>query len=201
MTDKSTLRMVLPLSQLPAFFPLLQRGIWMQAQVGCGVMSLLTKQFGIAEDYIVERITTLFLDGRPVDDLETSYVKDGSTLALSAAMPGLVGATMRRGGHLAAMRGSISCPSQKLERGGTGRVRIKLFNMVMTELGAIFLAQGVCLSNADFSEFLSEQEDGFWQSFGVAILGDQQIEPVQLKKQFSQADTAGELLVTVEFKD
>ena len=34
------------------------------------------------------------LDGKPVDDIGSSFLHDGSTLALSAAMPGLVGATL-----------------------------------------------------------------------------------------------------------
>ena len=201
MPENQTLRMILSLTQLSAFFPLLQRGVWVQVQVGCGVMSLLAKQFGIAEDYVTERITTLFLDSKPIDDLETTYVKNGSTLALSAAMPGLVGATMRRGGHLAAMRGTISCHSEKKQVSGNGRVKIKLFNMVMTELGAIFLAQGICLTNNELSAFLNEQEDSFWQSFGVVILGEQQIEPTQLKKQLSQTVPDGEITLKVEFKD
>ena len=201
MAEENTLRMSLPQQQLAAFFPMLQRGIWMRTEVGCGVMSLLTKQFGIAEDYVIERITTLFLDGKPIDDLETSYVKDGSTLALSAAMPGLVGATMRRGGHLAAMRGSITYHSEKKQLSGTGRVKIKLFNMVMTELGAIFLAHGVCLTTGELSVFFNEQEDSFWQSFGLAMLGKQQIAPAQLKQQMNQADPDREFFLRVEFKD
>ena len=200
MPEIQTLRMTLPLTKMSAFFPLLQRGVWLQVQVGCGVMSLLADQFGVAKEYVVERITTLFLDGRPIDNLETSYVKDGSTLALSAAMPGLVGATMRRGGHLAAMRGTISYHSEKKQLSGSGRVKIKLFNMVMTELGAIFLAHGFFLTNAELSDFLNEQESSFWQGLISATLGEQQLESAQLLKQFSLSDPAGEIFFQIEFK-
>ncbi len=201
MAEKQSLRMVLPLEQLSAFSLLLQQGVWLRAQVGCSVASLLTEQFGIAEDYIVERITTLFLDYKPIDDLETSYVKNGSTLALSSAMPGLVGTTMRRGSHLAAMRGDISCQTQQQVESGMGRIRIKLFNLVMTEQGGKFLSHGIVISNKELGSFLNEQEDRFWQSFGVIILGDQQIDPASLKKYVSSADPAGEVHVKVEFKD
>lgn len=200
MSETQTLRMILPLAQLSAFYPWLQRGVWLQAQVGCGVMSLLAGQFGVSEEYVIERITTLFLNGKPVDDLETSYVEDGSTLALSAAMPGLVGATLRRGGHLAAMRGSITHQSQKQEQFGTGRVKIKLFNMVMEELGETFLNHGICMSNSELETLLNEQEDGFWQSFGVIILCDQQITPAKLKEHVRLAVPAGEFFVKIEFK-
>ncbi|RLB64961.1 MAG: hypothetical protein DRH08_08685 [Deltaproteobacteria bacterium] len=197
---KQTLRMILPLDQLPAFFPLLQQGVWMDAQIGCSVMSLLTGQFGVAEDYVLERITTLFLDGKAVDDLETSYVKDGSTVALSSAMPGLVGTTMRRGGHLAAMRGEITCQSQQQPESGPGKVKIKLFNMVMAEQGASFLAQGAQLSNDELKSFLDEQDDSFSQSFGTVILGGRQIDPANLKKHARLADPNEEIVLKVEFK-
>ena len=199
MVEKQTLRMILPLEQLSAFFPLLQRGVWLRAEVGCSVMSLLTCQFGVAEDYVIERITTLFLDYKPVDDPESSYVKDGSTIALSSAMPGLVGATMRRGGHLAAMRGTISHQGQ-IQKGGSGKVKIKLFNMVMAELGATFLAQGVMLSSDGLRALLDEQGDSFWQSFGSTILGSRQIDPANLKNKIDLFEPTDEILLRVEFK-
>lgn len=200
MAEKQTLRLVLPLEQLSAFFPLLQRGVLLRAEVGCNVMSLLTCQFGVAEDYIVERITTLFLDYKPVDDPESSYVKDGSTIALSSAMPGLVGATMRRGGHLAAMREGISHQGQNQQGSGTGEVTIKLFNMVMAELGATFLAQGVKLSSDGLRTLLDEQDDSFWQSFGTAILDGRQIDPARLKSKVHLSEPTDEILLKVEFK-
>lgn len=199
MPEKQTLRMILPLTQLPAFFPLLQQGVWLQAEVGCGVLSLLAGQFGIAENYVSGRITTLFLNGKAIDDLDRSYVKDGSTLALSSAMPGLVGATMRRGGHLAAMRGAITYQGQKPEWSGPGRVKIKLFNMVMAELGEKFLSQGIYLSNPELGHFMREQQDSFRQSFEEIILDEQQIDPASLEKHIRLADPTGEILVKVEF--
>jgi hypothetical protein len=201
MSEEQTLRMILPPTRLPVFFPLLQQGVWLQAEIGCGVMSLLAGQFGVAEDYVTERITTLFLDGKAIDDLETSYIKDGSTLALSSAMPGLVGTTMRRGGHLAAMRGTITYQGRKPERTGPGRVKIKLFNMVMAELGETFLSQGIYLSNPELGRFLCEQEDSFRKSFGVIILGEQQIDSASLNSYVRSADPSGEMLVRIEFMD
>lgn len=199
MSEKQSLRMLLPLAQLSAFSQLLQQGVWLQAQTGCSVASLLTEQFGIAENYIVERITTLFLDYKPIDDLETSYVNNGSTLALSSAMPGLVGTTMRRGSHLAAMRGGISYQAQQHVEIGAGRVRIKLFNMIMAELGAIFLAHGICLTHGELDALLSEMDDSFWQSLGGASLGDRQIDSASLMKQIQLAEPSDEILLKVEF--
>lgn len=200
MTEQQTVRMILPIDQLPAFFPLLQQGVWLRAQVGCSVMSLLTGQFGVDHDYIIERITTLFLDGKAIDAPETSYVKDGATLALSSAMPGLVGATMRRGGHLAAMRGAITYQAQQHEESRAGLIKVKLFNMVMAELGTNFLAHGIQLSRDELGTFLAEQDDGFWQSFGTIILNGRQIDPVRLKVQVHACAPTTRIQLRVEFK-
>jgi hypothetical protein len=200
MVEKQSITLILPLEQLSAFFLLLQKGVWLRVQAGCSVASLLTEQFGIAEDYIVERITTLFLDFKPIDDLETAYVNDGSTLALSSAMPGLVGTTMRRGSHLAAMRGDISCPTRQPSLSVMGRIRIKLFNLVMAELGETFLAHGVFLTYGELNNVLSEMDASFWQSVDTAFVGNQQIDPASLVNRIRCADPGDEIFLKVEFK-
>ncbi len=199
MTEKHILHMVLPLERLSAFFLLLQQGVWVNIQTGYSVASLLTEQFGITENYIIERVTTLFLDFKPVDDLKTSYVNDGSTLALSSAMPGLVGTTMRRGSHLAAMRGDISYQAQAHEVGGTGHVRIKLFNTVMTELGATILAQGIRLASHELESLLSKQNDSFWQNSGGMTLDGQTIDRSDLLSKVGSAEVDADITLKIEF--
>jgi len=201
MTEKQSLHMVIPAALLSAFHPLLQRGFWLQVETGCSVASLLTEQFGIETDYIVERLTTIFLDFKPIDDMETTYIKDGSILALCSAQPGLVGTTLRRGSHLAAMRGDISCQNQQPETRGPGRIKIKLFNMIMAELGAIFLAYGVFLTNGEMNDLLSEMDDDSWQSVRAVNLGGQLISSVDLKQYIRLALASDELAVTVKFKE
>src|SRR6185369_18094764 len=105
---KSNLVLTMMPDQLRAFYPMLQQGVNVPATVGCTLKSLLCDQFAIPADYVTDRITTVFLDNRPVDDLDRAIVQDGSRVTLSAAMPGLVGATMRRGGFYAALRQGIS---------------------------------------------------------------------------------------------
>lgn len=201
MVEKQSINLILPSEQRSAFSLLLQKGVWLRAQIGCSVASLLTDQFGIPEDYIVERITTLFLDYKPIDKLETTFVKDRSTLALSSAMPGLVGATLRRGGHLAAMRGDISYQSQQQIEDKAGHIRIKLFNMVMTELGGIFLGYGICLTNAELNILLSEMDDRFWKSIIGSLLDNVQTDPSSLMNKIRLAEPNAEVLLKIEFKD
>jgi hypothetical protein len=79
------------------FFLLLQQGVKIRRRVGCSVDIFLREEIGAAPETI-EKIQSIMLDGKPVDDISSALIHDGSTLALSAAMPGLVGATLRRGG-------------------------------------------------------------------------------------------------------
>jgi hypothetical protein len=141
--------------QLKAFFPLLQMGVSVPAHAGCTLKSLLCDQFAIPADYVTDRITTIFLDNRPVDDLERTIAQDGARVTLSAAMPGLVGATMRRGGFYAALRQGIS----HVAGSGTsavecGTVRVKLFNLLLAELGPLVLARGLILEQGELADLL-----------------------------------------------
>jgi hypothetical protein len=147
----------------PALLCLLQRGFSLELRVGVTLNELLCGQLGLAPDYVSGSISTVFLNGRPVDDLDAAIVEDGATVALSGAMPGLLGAVMRSGSVLASFRGSIS------HRGGgavreseAGRVRFKLFNMVMRELGPGLLQRGILVETALLAECLAS-----WQETGA----------------------------------
>ncbi len=122
-----------------------QQGVQIDIQTGADVQSLLTEQWGLDAAYVRSRISSIFLNGKPVDDYQTAVVEDGATLALSSAMPGLVGAIMRSGGKLAGMRSGIthqggSCGQSPKSR--TGQIRLKLFNLLIDEIGLVFLLKG-----------------------------------------------------------
>jgi hypothetical protein len=152
----------MPLTQTPApprtfeiapedsrlLVPLLQQGVQVEIENGCALEDLLCRQWGLDREYVYGRISTLFLDGRPVDDIETARVRDGAVLALSCAMPGLIGATMRRGGVLASFRSSISHreEQQQADANARGTITVKLFNMLTRELAPPLLARGIIAS-------------------------------------------------------
>ncbi len=71
--------------------------------------------------------------------METAMVEEGSTIALSATMPGLVGATFRRRGILAGFCGGITHRTKAAtsSRNAEGKFKIKLFNMAVKELGPL----------------------------------------------------------------
>ncbi len=142
--------------QLSAFFPLLQRGVTIPAQVGCSLQELLCDQLGIPADYVAGRITTIFLDNRPVDALG-ALIGEGARIALSAAMPGLVGAVMRRSGFYAALRQGIThAENSGALKAGSGTVSIKLFNLLLPEIGPLILAHGVFLQRPELTVLLEE---------------------------------------------
>jgi hypothetical protein len=142
---------------LPRFLKLLEQGFFVKTQAGCSIKDLLCEQLQIKEEYLDKRIQTLFLNGKAVDDVETAYLQDDATLALSAAMPGLVGATFRKGGTFAPMRNSISYDAGiSIQGEGEARVKLKLFNMVLKELGPVFLANDVWIQVDKFKQFLAK---------------------------------------------
>lgn len=144
------------------FLPLLQKGVTVPARTGCTLRQLVCEQLGIAEDYLEQRIQTLFLDARPVDDVDSAIVHDGACLALSAAMPGLLGATMRKGGRYAAFRRAISAADDAVAAITTdGAITLKLFNMIAREVGEGLLARGVTVGGSDLKRTVLLQE--IWQ--------------------------------------
>ncbi len=126
---------------------------------GLSIKNLLCEIFNIEEDYLEGRIQTIFLDGKPVDDVDRALVRHGAVLALSAAMPGLVGSTFRRDGALAAFRSSITHQQEgRVPNGQEGvAVWIKLFNLLVNEMGPQFLKNGIIVAKEDIRSVL---EDG-----------------------------------------
>jgi len=151
--------MVLRGERLSAFFPLLQSGVRVVFRAGTTLEELLVQQWGIGADYVASRITTLFVNSRAVDNVATTRVAGGAVVALSGAMPGLVGATMRRGGYYAAMRGAMTYREEALGgEHGSDWVRVKLFNLLLKELGPGFIARGIIMTAAELLAFIAANE-------------------------------------------
>jgi hypothetical protein len=139
---------------IPSFFPLLQKGFMVKARVGVSVQTFLGDHFGLSPEYLRDRVKTIFLDGKSVDDLDKTLILDGSRLALSAALPGLAGAVLRRGSPFAALRSRVVEGEKDLPgKPEEGFVHLKLFNLLLPELGPLFLRKGILISRQDFQEF------------------------------------------------
>ncbi len=143
MPTEPSVELQLPPELLRIFFPLLQEGVEVDIAAGCSIKQLLTEQFGIPAEYIASRITTLFLNSRAVDNAATALVQDGAVLALSGAMPGLVGATMRSGGFYAAMRGAMTYRNDtEGPKAARGRIKLKIIQPAPRRAGSAGTAAG-----------------------------------------------------------
>jgi hypothetical protein len=153
-----------PEDRLPVFFGLLRNGFSADVAIGCDLEQMLCNQLNIAPDYLRDRIQTVFLNHSPVDDLSCAAVPDRAVISLSAAMPGLNGAIMRRGGPLARLRQSISHTADAVcKTVAPGRITLKLFNLVAKELGPQFLSRGIIVSGSALGELFTSQTPAFWQ--------------------------------------
>ncbi len=155
-----------------AFSPLLQSGVYLHSRnIGQSVRVFLTGQLQLNDKYIGDRISTIFLDGMPVDDLDAALLKNGSRLALSSAMPGLVGATMRQRGSLASLRSAITYRADESCEQGEGLICMKLFNLVMREIGKKILRAGVYVRPKAFQELLTGQHMLFQDCVAIFLNG------------------------------
>jgi hypothetical protein len=142
------------------FLPLLEKGVIIPVRTGCSIRDFFCGQLGLPETYLEQRIQTLFLNARPVDNVDTAVIQDGAVLALSAAMPGLLGATMRKDGWYAAFRKDISQSPQAGSHSQTdGLIRVKLFNMVAREIGGLLLQRGVRIDGTDLERIVGRHND------------------------------------------
>jgi hypothetical protein len=183
---------------IAAFFPLLQKGFCVVITTD-NLQSMLCRTCGLDPTEVKARIQTLFLNGKPVDDLAKATLQDGDCLALSAAMPGLVGATMRSGGILASFRDSISHrPADTRSNAQGGILSIKLFNLLIKELGPRFLQQGILIGANDLRGLLTRLSDREWKECHTAVLDCQKISPHTLAAT-DWPDKTGFVLLEVTF--
>jgi hypothetical protein len=166
---------------IPRFFQILQKGFIMKTRVGCNITDLFCQQFGLSPQYFEDRVQTIFLDGNPVDDAHSAIVKDGSHIALSGAMPGLVGAVLRKGGFYSSMRSEISYrENSKTESTKEGVVFLKIFNLLLKDLGPAFLAKGIWIEGKEIQTFLKKRSQDFWREFRSAKMDGEDQQPEEL---------------------
>lgn len=173
-----TFREPLPSGLLRPF----QRGAQVEVKVGGDLLSLLTEDLCLTEEGIA-KIQTIFWQSKPVDDIAGCVVRDGGVLALSAALPGLVGAVLRRDGFWSAMRDSITHQDEGAAQiSSRGVITIKLFNFMLSEVGPLLLKRGIRLDVADLASLLNDPSVR------------QKLEEVRVADQEVAVDTLGGLL-------
>lgn len=137
---------------------LLGQGVRLNITTGRNLRQVLVEQIGFEPDYLQNRLQTIFVNARPIDDVEQVIIEPDAVIALSAAMPGLVGAVLRRGGYLSAMRRGISQDAHASNAPNElqGFITLKLFNTVAREKGAAILQKGIWLTGEETGDLISQ---------------------------------------------
>jgi hypothetical protein len=155
--------LVVDSSLVKEFYVLLQAGFTIKCLAGTSIENLFYDQLKLNHQLVEEKISTIFLSGKPVDDIATATAQEGSILALSGAMPGLVGATLRRKSPLASFRQSISAQKASNNFKTTeGYIQVKLFNILLKELGPFFLERGIYVPRAMFTSLVAQFTGDFY---------------------------------------
>lgn len=169
---------------------LLQEGFYIEIETGHSVRETLLN-LNFSSSYIEERIKTLFLNFRPVDDSDTAIVNPGDTLSLSGPMPGLVGAVMRAGSPLSPFRSSIKegTPGTSDLKAG-GAIKLKLFNLILKESGIHFLERGIILSCGSLYNFFARRDTVFFEACDSLSLNNSSL-PLkhEILEDFKDTDT------------
>jgi len=169
--------------RIAIFLKLVEAGFKLGIQTGLSIRELFCGRLGISDAYFENRIQTIFLDGKPVDDEDTARVYDGARIALSAALPGLVGAVFRKGGQYASFRRSIShSEAGNRSAGGKGEVVLKFFNMIAKELGPAFLQNGIIIEGERFRDFVRRNSEDLKAACHSIHLNDETTDVAALLK-------------------
>ena len=165
------------------FNVLFQSGFKVRAGLGTSIETFLSERLGLDKEYVQNRIQTVFMNNKAVDDPATATITEGAGLALSAALPGLVGATLRKGGYYAAMREGISHGAETTKAsGGDAWVRVKLFNLVAKDLGAALLERGIYVESGSLEDFFKNQSPEFWAGCRQIELDGQPLDVEDLQR-------------------
>lgn len=154
-------------------------GFRIRVRLGGSVRELLCLQLGIDVAYLDDRIQTIFLNGQVVDDPDVAMVMPDSTLALSAAMPGVAGAMLRKKSRYSPMRSGLSYARPVAESAGNieGDVVVKLFNLLQRELGPPFLRRGIRIPGHALHRLLAGRWEAFRAGIVAAEIGTERVAP------------------------
>jgi hypothetical protein len=162
---------------LAGFASLLQHGMVVHIDRPVALVPFLLNLPGFSEEYIEKTVQTVFIDGVAADSLDRT-LPPGTTVALSAAMPGLAGAIFRRHG----LHGSLRSHTRKKPAASTGQsgfITVKLFNMIAADRVQDLLEHGLCVTGSAFVAFAANR-DVLLQPPAVLFLDHKPVSPGEL---------------------
>ncbi|MEW6533916.1 MAG: hypothetical protein AB1473_24015 [Thermodesulfobacteriota bacterium] len=160
--------------------------------------SVLSGQLQMSEESLCRGVRAIFLDGKTVAQLDAAYLKTGSTLALSAVLtePFLLrayGDTQSR----------VSRPYEEEESltGSAYSIKhffyLKLFNLMLDEVGPTILSSGLWIEARSFESFLAERPERFWEELETAMV-DEVATTVEAFRLFPWSRVTGTVALTVQ---
>jgi len=144
---------------LSFFTTILQSGIEMITEANITLGRFLCSCPGFSEQYLAETVQTIFLNGTALDDLQTPLNAPHPVVALSAAMPGLAGAILRKNSLHSALRTATSLDRTKHSATGPLAVTLKLFNRIARDKGELLLSRGVVIASPPLVVFFSKRPE------------------------------------------
>lgn len=183
---------------IASFCPLLSRGVMLPGRPGATVGSVLSGQLQMSEESLCQRTRAIFLDGKTVAQPDAARLKTGSTLALSAVLtePFLLRAFGDTGTRVIRpydRRESLTDPAYSMKH----FFYLKLFNLMLDELGPRILNSGVGIEARNFEKFLAEKPERFWEGLETAMI-DQVVTTVEAFRFFPWSQVNGTVGLTVE---
>jgi hypothetical protein len=153
------LTLALPEEAVAGFASLLQHGILFAVDRSVAILPFLLTLPGFTAGYIEKTVQTIFINGVAADSLDRSLAA-GSTLALSAAMPGLAGAIFRRQGVHGSLRSQHAAKVEP-DHSASGFITLKLFNSIAADRVQDLLTQGIYVSGKALHDFAARREHLF----------------------------------------
>jgi len=153
------IKIVVEKESLSFFTTILQSGIEMTTEANIPLGKFLCSCPGFSEQYLAETVQTIFLNGTALDDLQTPLNAPHPVVALSAAMPGLAGAILRRNSLHSALRTKTGLDKTQHSASGPLAVTLKLFNRIARDKGELLLTRGVVIASQPLSVFFAKRPE------------------------------------------
>lgn len=145
--------------QISKLSAVLQMGFYLPVPAGSSVKAVLDAA-GFSPSYLQDKVKTVFLDGTAVDNLEAERIKHRSVIAVSGAMPGLVGAIFRKDSPISGLRSNVAKrPYDRSHQHGDELVLLKMFNIIAEEMGPELLRSGLTVAGKDMENFFANRRE------------------------------------------
>ena len=184
------------------FYPLIERGYFAKVASGTSIENFLIRDLMIEKEYVDKTIQTIFLNHQPVDDISKTFLSENDSIAFSAAMPGLLGATMRKAGAYSVMRDTIShgakYKKKKCSSENTGIeiwIFVKFFNLVVKDIGESLLKKGIWVEGHSLKEFFSDHMEFILEHILEIKLGNNVLSTLGLPEKI---DSSGKVNLIIE---